>query len=35
MKRVENESKEMNGNITMYQVFLLEDLAKLFKNKPE
>ena len=35
MKRVENESKEMNGNITMYQVFLLKDLAKLFKNKPE
>ena len=35
MKRVENESKEMNGNITMYQVFLLKDLAKLVKNKPE
>ena len=35
MKHVKDTAVELNGNTTMFQVFLLKDLAKLFKNKPQ
>ena len=34
LKQVREKAKVENGNILMYQIFLLKDLAKLFKNKP-
>ena len=35
IKRVKTESEERNGNNIMYNIFLLRNLGKLFKNKPE
>ena len=35
LKRVNEEVRAVNGDSTMYQVFLIRDLAKLFKNKSE
>ena len=35
MKRVKDRAEEKHGNDIMYKVFLVRDLAKLFKNKPQ
>ena len=35
IKCVKTESEERNGNNIMYNIFLLRNLGKLFKNKPE
>ena len=35
LKQVKDTAEEDNGNLTMYHIFLLRDLAKLFKNKAE
>ena len=35
LNRLNEEVRGVNGDSTMYQVFLIRDLAKLFKNKPE
>ena len=32
---VRDIAKRVNGNILLYQIFLLRDLAKLFKNQSE
>ena len=35
LNRLNEEVRGVNGDSTMYQVFLIRDLAKLFKNKSE
>ena len=35
MDRVKAEAEEKNGSNLMYQIFLLRNLARLFKNKPQ
>ena len=35
LARIKEEAREANGDSTMYQLHLIRDLAKLFKNKAE